>query len=137
MRSSRVVRWAFTGNSAVFLFVLGSMWYAASSQQNAAAYLLLFGLASIGIVSIPHAFVNVAGLTARADSIKPAFAGQEATLPIEVSNSGRSSRHGIGLHLPDARTNRINLTEVAPGKAVRSTIRFPVEKRGEHQITGI
>ena len=42
------------------VFVLFATWYAASSQNNAAAYLLFFTLSSLFIVSIPHALLNVA-----------------------------------------------------------------------------
>lgn len=47
-----------TTSLAGLLFVLSAMWYAASSQNNAAAYLLLFALVSVWLVSIPHTFLN-------------------------------------------------------------------------------
>jgi hypothetical protein len=37
--------------------VLGAMWYAASTQNNAAIYLLLFMLTSVFLVSIPHTLI--------------------------------------------------------------------------------
>ena len=46
------------------VFVLFAMWYAASSQNSAAAYLLFFTLGSLFVVSIPHALLNVASLKA-------------------------------------------------------------------------
>ena len=45
------------------LFVLGAMWYAASSQNSAAAYVLLFTLAGVSLVSIPHTLINLSGVT--------------------------------------------------------------------------
>src|SRR5436190_10862255 len=36
------------------LFVLFTMWYGASSQNNAAAYILFFALGSVFLISIPH-----------------------------------------------------------------------------------
>jgi uncharacterized protein (DUF58 family) len=131
------VRWGFTRNTILFLFVLAAMFYAGASQQNAAAYLLLFTLAAIGIISIPHALSNVRGLTARADSIKPAFAGQEATVPIEVANQSRGHRRGIRIHLAGSPDNYEDLEPIRIGKAVRSTVRFPVTTRGEHAITAV
>ena len=53
------------------VFVLFAMWYAASSQNNAAAYLLFFTLGGLFIVSIPHALLNVASLKATTESAKP------------------------------------------------------------------
>ena len=131
------VRWTFTRNAVAFFFVLIAMWYAGASQQNAAAYLLLFSLTALGIISIPHALSNLRGLTARASSIKPTFAGQEAALPIEITNGSRRNRHGIRVHLPGAADNYEDLQPIPTGKAVRATVRFPVANRGEHEITSV
>ena len=61
-------------NRRKLLFVLGAMWYAASSQNSAAIYLLLFLLASVFLVSIPHTLINLVGVTLRVESAKPTFA---------------------------------------------------------------
>src|SRR5215212_8928854 len=131
------LRWRFTGNAIGFFFVLAAMWYAGSSQQNAAAYLLLFGLTSVAIVSIPHAISNVRGLTARAESISPTFAGQEACLPVEVLNLSTRQRTGIRLHLSKAFNDHSTLEPIGAGKAVRATMRFPTSQRGEHEINRV
>ena len=39
------------------------MWYGASSQNNAAVYLLFFAFASVFLISIPHTLLNVGDLT--------------------------------------------------------------------------
>src|SRR5204862_4951915 len=57
-----------TAGSAALLFVVGAMWYAASSQNSAAIYLLLFLLASVFLVSIPHTLINLVGVTLRVES---------------------------------------------------------------------
>ena len=131
------MRWELTGNAVAFLAVLIAMWYSGSSQQNGAAYLLLFGLTSLGIISIPQAVANVRGLTARAESIKPAFAGQEATLPVEVTNSSRATRKGLRLKLPDSGSNYENIDALPAGKAVRASVRFPTSIRGEHEFQAV
>ncbi len=64
------------------LFVLGAMWYAASSQNSPAVYLLLFGLTAVFLVSIPHTLLNLADVTIAPESAKPAFAGEEVSLPV-------------------------------------------------------
>ena len=66
-----------TASFARLLFVVGAMWYAASSQNSAAIYLLLFVLTAVFLVSIPHTLINLAGVTIRLESAKPAFAGDE------------------------------------------------------------
>jgi uncharacterized protein (DUF58 family) len=131
------VRWSFTGNAVAFIAVMVAMWYAGSSQQNSAAYLLLFGLTSIGVISIPHALFNVRGLSVRAEAIKPAFAGQEATLPVEVTNGSRANRKGLRLHLPQGNGSYENLDDLPAGKATRATLRFPVLTRGEHTVDAV
>jgi len=113
------------------------MLYAGSSQQNAAAYVLLFALTSIGIVSIPHAVLNVSGLSGRASAIKPTFAGQEASLPVEVSNACRSDRVGLKLRLPGVSHDFERIDCIPAGKATRATLRFPAAVRGEHEVQGI
>src|SRR4026208_1164269 len=84
-----------TTSFAGLLFVLVAIWYAASSQNNAASHLLLFALASVFLVSIPWTFSNLGGLQVTVESVKPAFAGQEISLPVEVTNGSRATRYRI------------------------------------------
>ena len=117
-------------------FLLGAMWYAGASQNNAAAYLLLFVLGSVVLVSIPHTVMNLTGLNATAESMKPTFAGQEVAMPIEVMNESRALRRAITVSLPGFESAREVMDEIAPGKAARATLRFPATTRGEHRIDG-
>jgi uncharacterized protein (DUF58 family) len=116
------------------LFVLAAMWYAASSQKSAAIYLLLFLLAAVFLVSIPHTLINLAGVTLRVESAKPTFAGDEVCLPVEVMNSSRAARYGIEVALPDADKTRERLDCIPRGSAARLTLRFSARHRGEHKI---
>src|SRR2546423_1159586 len=125
---------ASTRSFAGLLFVLSAIWYAASSQNNAASYLLLFALMGVFLVSIPRTLLNLGGLQATAESIKPAFAGQEVSLPVEVTNESRATRYGIALTLPDLGDAREHMDEIPAGKAARTVLRFPAATRGEHQI---
>jgi len=120
-----------------FLAVLLAMWYSGSSQQNGAAYLLLFALAALGIVSLGHAFSNVRGLAARAQAIKPTFAGQETALPVEVANLARSPKKGLRLRLLNSIDNYETIDQLAAGKAARASIRFSAATRGDHEIKSI
>lgn len=123
-----------TANLGGFCFVLAVMWYSASSQNSAAAYLLLFALAAVFLVSIPHTFLNLGGLTAAAESPKPTFSGQEVSIPIEVTNQSRAARRGLALSLADSNEARETIDEIPGGKAARITLRFPAKTRGEHTI---
>jgi len=124
-----------TGISAALAFVLAAMWYAGASQANAANYLLLFATLSIFLVSIPHSVLNLSGVKVTAESIKPAFAGQEIAVPIEILNESRHVRHTCMLTLPEREGAPAIVDEIAPGKGARATLRFSAPARGEHKLT--
>ena len=124
---------AFVG----LVFVLSAMWYAAASQNNAAVYLLLFALTAVFLVSLPHTMLNLGGLKLTAESVKPTFAGQEVSLPVEIINRSAAARHGIILSLPDSKSVTERIDNIPPGQATRATVRFPAPNRGEHQIESL
>jgi uncharacterized protein (DUF58 family) len=123
-----------TASFAPLLFVLGTIWYAASSQNSAAIYLLLFALTGVFLVSIPNMVINLAGVTIKVESAKPAFAGDEVSLPVEMMNTSRAARYGIELVLPNANKTRERIEYISAEKAARVTLRFPARQRGEHKI---
>src|SRR5207237_9414278 len=110
------------------------MWYAASNQNSPAVYLLLFGLTAVFLVSIPHTLLNLADVTIAPESAKPAFAGEEVSLPVEIINRSRATRRGIDLVLPGQAGERKHVDYVPAGKAARVTLRFLAAKRGEHRV---
>jgi uncharacterized protein (DUF58 family) len=124
-----------TAAFAALLFVLGAMWYAASSQNSAAIYLLLFLLASVFLVSIPHTLINLSGVTLRVESANPTFAGDEVCLPVEIMNSSRATRYRIEVVLSGPNKTRECLDHVPYEGAGRLTLRFSARHRGEHKIT--
>jgi uncharacterized protein (DUF58 family) len=123
-----------TASLGALLFVLAAMWYAASSQNSAAAYLLLFVLAAVSLVSIPHTLINLAGVTVALEAVKPAFADQEVSLPVEIMNGSRATRHGINVTSSGSSQERKRVDRIPAGKAARVTLRFPAQQRGEHEI---
>ncbi len=123
-----------TAGFGALLFVLVAMWYAASSQNSAAIYLLLFLLASVFLVSIPNTLTNLAGVTLRLESAKPTFAGDEVCLPVEIMNTSRATRYGIEVVLPDADKTRGRVDCIPRKNATRLNLRFPARHRGEHKI---
>lgn len=123
-----------TAGFAGLLFVLAAMWYAASSQNSAAIYLLLFALLAVLLVSIPHTLINLGGVTITLESAKPAFAGQEVSLPVELVNASRGTRYGVELALSAPAEERERIDCIPPENAARLTLRFPARQRGEHKI---
>jgi uncharacterized protein (DUF58 family) len=123
-----------TAGFAGLLFVLGAMWYAASSQNNTAVYLLFFALTAVFLVSIPHTLINLAGVTVTLESVQPAFVGQEVSLPLEIMNDSRTTRHGIELVLSGSDGEHQGIDYIPAHKAARVTLRFPARQRGEHNV---
>jgi uncharacterized protein (DUF58 family) len=123
-----------TAGFAGLLFVLGAMWYAASSQNNTAVYLLFFALTAVFLVSIPHTLVNLAGVSVTLESVRPAFVGQEVSLPLEIMNDSRATRHGIELALLGSNGEHQRIDNIPAHKAARVTLRFPARQRGEHNV---
>ena len=123
-----------TAGFAGLVFVLGAMWYAASSQNNAAVYLLFFALAAVFLVSIPHTLINLTGVTVTLESVQPAFVGQEVSLPVEIMNDSRATSHGIELALSGSNRERQRIDYIPADRAARITVRFAVQQRGEHKV---
>jgi uncharacterized protein (DUF58 family) len=116
------------------LFVLAAMWYAASSQNSPAVYVLFFALTAVFLVSIPHTLMNLGGVAITPESARPGFAGQEISLSVAITNRSRATRHGIDVVLSGARRERKRIDYIPAGKAARVALRFPVERRGEYKI---
>ena len=124
-----------TRNAGGFAFILAVMWYVGMGQGNGAAYLLFFLLLGVLAVSVPKTFLNLTGLKVTADSAKPAFAGQEVSLPLELVNSSGRPRCSVTVSLAGAGPASGLVDEIPGGKAARTVIRFPAEQRGEHEIS--
>ena len=73
-------------------------------------------------------------MTIALQSAKPAFAGEEVSLPVEVMNESRATRHGIDLALSSSGRERKRVDYIPSGKAARVTLQFPGGQRGEHRI---
>ncbi len=123
-----------TKSFAGLLFVLAAMWYAASSQNSPAAYLLQFALTAVFLVSIPRTLINLSGITIALESVKPAFAGQELSISAEIMNGSRATRRGINLALSGLGREGKRINHIPAGKAARVTLRFPARRRGQHKI---
>ena len=75
--------------------VLAAMWYAAISQRNSAAYLLMFFLGSLVLVSALHAHFALVDLRLRTGRINPVFEGERAYVLVEVTNLSRRARTAL------------------------------------------
>ena len=88
--------WVLPNRNALGLAaVLAGMWYAGSSQANAAAYLLGFVLTGMAAVSALHAWANVRGVRLAAGPFPPAFADGNQLLRVTASAPAGTERCGI------------------------------------------
>ena len=124
-----------TRSWAVLGAVLAAMWYAAISQSNSVAYLLMFFLASLVLVSAIHAHFALVGLALRVGRIAPVFAGEKVVLPIEILNPSRRPRHA--LHLAPNRhvfqdAAHVSVGRLEAGGARVVELGLPTQRRGRH-----
>jgi uncharacterized protein (DUF58 family) len=81
---------AFAGTLLVML--LGALNY-----NNNMGFALTFLLGGMGLVSIFHAYRNLAGLVLDADKVEPVFAGEPACFCLWADNRGQAARHALSL----------------------------------------
>ena len=119
------------------LAVLAAMWYAAISQNNGAAYLLMFFLSSLVLVTAIHAHFALAGLRLRVDRPDAVFAGEPVHVPVEVYNSTRRPRLALAV-APRGRvfkeSNHASLGNL-DGESSRTTeLVLPTPRRGRFEL---
>jgi len=77
---------------SVFVMMLAAMNYA-----NSMGFMLVFLLASLGMVAMNATHANLLGLELDAVSVTPVFSGETARFHVKVTNAGRQLRTGVTL----------------------------------------
>jgi uncharacterized protein (DUF58 family) len=113
--------------------ILLAMWYAAVSQNNAMAYLLLFFLSSLAVLSMNYTHFNLVGLRLNVLRVAPVFAGSLAEVPIELVNPTRRERRTLDVALDPADPWFIASIPSRGGTA-QASVKFPTSIRGEHPL---
>ena len=99
--------------AAVFVMMLASMNYA-----NSMGFMLVFLLASLGLVAMNATHANLLGLELNAVSVAPVFAGETARFQVKVANAGKQPRTGVTLGAEeDERTITSDIPAVSEGLA--------------------
>ena len=113
--------------------VMSAMWYAAISQTNSAAYLLMFFLGSLVMVSAIHANYALAGVTLRVGRIEPVFAGDTARIPVDVLNLTPRPKVDLAI-APNGRVfkeaSQVRVPNVAGNDAAGVELLLPSAGRG-------
>lgn len=108
----------------VFALILFAILLGAINYSNSLAYVLIFTLTGLGIVSILHTYGNLRGLTLRAGRAGPVFAGEQARFPIGIA--AHRARYAITL----ARPGEVGVTIDLPVGEEWVELSLPALQRG-------
>lgn len=82
-----------------FFAALGVMLVGAVNYNNSLGYMLVFLLGSMALISMLHAYRNLAALQARTGRSVPAFAGEPCRMSLCLENPGPLPRRALTLRL--------------------------------------
>ena len=111
------------------------MWYAAVSQNNAMAYILLFFLGSLTVLSMNYTHFNLVGLRLKIDRIEPVFAGSDAEVPMEITI--RRAANGMRWNWSRRTASRITSPRFPAGAACARPACGGDNVPGEHPLPRI
>jgi len=86
-----------TKSGIAFAFILLVMLVGAINYNNSLGYMFTFFLASLSIVTILHTYKNVLRLQFVIGQPQPVFCGDDARIPVYISQSQSSSRYSLAL----------------------------------------
>ncbi|MDZ7751592.1 MAG: DUF58 domain-containing protein [Gammaproteobacteria bacterium] len=86
-----------TARGLAYFAALAVMLTGAINYNNSLAYMLVFLLGSLALVSMLHAYRNLAGLHVRPGRATPAFAGEPCRLALCLDNPGPLPRRALTL----------------------------------------
>ena len=108
---------------------------ASINYQLNLGYVLTFLLAGSAVVGMHVCHATLRGLTMNLMPPDPQFAGASATLSIVLTNTRRSTRHGIGLAvLDETHPDHWSWTDVPAQGTSTVQVAFKPERRGLHRV---
>ena len=123
-----------TRSWVVLAAVLAAMWYAAISQRNSPAYLLMFFLSSLVLVSALHAHFALADLRLRVGRVEPVFEGENVRFGVEAINLSRRPRVALAL-APNGfvfkEDAHVRFAPLGAQASVQAEMAFPAGRRGQ------
>jgi len=111
----------------VFALLLLGLLVGAINYGLSLAYLFTFWFAGLGVTGMLHTQRNLSGLVLRAKTSAPVFAGESASVLLEVENPSASKRYQIGMTCPSGESESGDVP--AGGKADLALI-VPQTRRG-------
>lgn len=115
-------RYGFAFVPVLLVMLAGSVSYGLSL-----GFVLTFLLGSVAIVSVLHAYRNLAELRVSLARAEPVFAGDTACFPVHIENPSRQPRFSIGL--ARQRENQ-GFADIPSGGQGALELRIPARRRG-------
>ncbi len=109
-----------------YALILIALFAIAVKFDNQPAFMMLFVLASIGMVAMLYTHNNVIGLSLNSKPSRSVFVGENAIFPVSVDNKSRSQRRAVWL-VCDGYHQLINLGAQEQQEAA---LKLPTIKRG-------
>ncbi|PHV12829.1 DUF58 domain-containing protein [Chitinimonas sp. BJB300] len=110
----------------MFVVMTLTMLGGAINYDLALAYLLVFLLLAMALVSIFHTFRNLLGLQIAPGRVEPCFVGESARFEVVLENAGALPRHNIVLRYDEAET----AIDVLAADNARVWLSLPAPQRG-------
>ena len=121
-----------TRHGLLFSLALLAMLIGSINYNLGLGYVLAFLLGSTALVSILHAYRNLAQLQVRAGKAAPVFVGHPAIFSIYLDNPGRVPRYAVGLtHAIRVQAQLApEFADIAPGQSSCLRLEIPTARRG-------
>jgi uncharacterized protein (DUF58 family) len=103
------------------------IWLLGTNYQNNLILALSYLMLSLFIVAIPHTFANMAGVSVRFVSAKPAFAGEPATFVLELSTNHKRGCENLSIGWQNGESQEVSLKFQEPQQV---QLRAPSKWRG-------
>lgn len=111
----------------LYLSITFVIWLLGTNYQNNLILGLSYLLVSIFVVSILHAFANLAGITVRFVRARPAFAGDPAAFILELTAINKAGCDNLELRWPGGETQVVTLNHNEPQQVI---VRAQSQERG-------
>ena len=117
----------------VYLGMVAALLVGSINHNNNLGYLLTFLLGGILLVTLPHGFRNLRGISMQGGQGQPVFAGQQASFDLHLP-AEKQERYAIHLALDPAHPVEIHLPADQPA-TVR--LHYPAKQRGLFHLDGL
>jgi len=130
-----------TRHGVAFAAAVTVMLFGSINYSNSLGYLLTFLLASVAVVSLLHAYRNLAGLSIRLGDPEATVAGGALGIPVTIDNRSRPERFAVALTAPGSLEPGAPACTAFVAVAADSihNHRLPVTapRRGVHELSGL